>query len=137
MFLDAKFVPTSFEYRSSMATAKLATATSLPAVTSQHEVEVRAKQILESHPHFRGRAHLVVVRFSAGKLQLDGRLPTHYLKQLAQEALRELQDIVRLENLIVVCDPRGVQSTVDRWIRDNSVEIPDEGVTGGSAPKPR
>jgi osmotically-inducible protein OsmY len=41
-------------------------------------------------------------RFRQGKLQLNGRVPTYFHKQLAQEALRTLPGVTKLVNNISV-----------------------------------
>ena len=59
---------------------------------------------LEQHHHFRGRAHTIDVTFDSGTLILSGRLPSFHLKQLLQEALREVEGVQRIENRVdVVC----------------------------------
>ncbi len=40
-------------------------------------------------------------------LRLEGCVPSFYLKQLAQEAVRDLKGIDRIENQIVVASPVG------------------------------
>lgn len=71
------------------------------------ETENRASSLLEANPHFRGRGRWVTCRCSNGQLYLEGKLPSFYLKQLAQETLRDLEGIKQIENRIVVADPRG------------------------------
>ncbi len=71
------------------------------------EIEGSAKQLLEVHPHFRGRSQWVKCRFLDDCLYLEGTLPTYYLKQSAQEALRELPGIERIVNFIQVTSPSG------------------------------
>lgn len=68
-------------------------------------VELRAKQMLDNHPHFRGRGQWINCCCSDDCLYLEGTLPTYYLKQTAQEALRELSGIKRIVNLIQVTGP--------------------------------
>jgi len=70
-------------------------------------LEALARLALESHPHFRGRAEFVYCHCDGQTLWLDGCVPTYYLKQLAQEALREFRDMVRIENRISVASPSG------------------------------
>lgn len=72
------------------------------------EVETSARQLLENHPHFRGRSQCVNCCCSDDCLYLEGALPTWYLKQSAQEALGNLPGIKRIVNLIQVTGPAGV-----------------------------
>ena len=53
------------------------------------------------------RSHWVLVRCEDRCLTLSGKLPSYYLKQLAQEALRNLVGIDRIENRIGVASPVG------------------------------
>jgi hypothetical protein len=71
------------------------------------QLEQRAEQLLEHHPHFRGKQRWVSCRYVDQSLRLVGCVPTFYLKQLAQESLRELKDI-RIDNQLVVKCPGGV-----------------------------
>ena len=72
-----------------------------------HPMEQLARATLESHPHFRGRSQWVQIRYRDGRLSLGGRLPSFFLKQLAQEALRQLDGVETIENQIVVASPNG------------------------------
>ena len=82
-----------------------------PPIDSQdseiRQLEQRAEQLLERHPHFRGKERWVSCRYVDQSLCLVGCVPTFYLKQLAQETLRELNDI-RIDNQLVVKSPCGV-----------------------------
>ena len=69
-----------------------------------------ARQLLEGHPHFRGRADAVAIRQRGKTLYLSGRLPTFYLKQLAQEIVRHLPGIHGIRNEIDVVSPYGISS---------------------------
>ena len=70
-------------------------------------LEQTAQLLLDLHPHFRGRSEFVQCRCVDRCLYLDGCLPSYHLKQLAQEALRELEGVVQIENRIVVASPLG------------------------------
>lgn len=72
------------------------------------DTEKRAVTLLEANPHFRGRGRWVKCHCWNRQLFLDGKLPSFYLKQLAQETLRDLDGIDKIENRIVVANPRGV-----------------------------
>ena len=67
--------------------------------------ENRAAELLEAHPHFRGRGRWVQCRFSDRRLYLTGKVPSYYLKQLAQEAVRDLEDVDLVVNRIEVVNP--------------------------------
>ena len=85
-------------------------AKTVPRIDSQdseiRQLEKRAEQLLERHPHFRGKKRWVSCRYVDQSLRLVGCVPTFYLKQLAQESLRELKDI-RIDNQLVVKSPCG------------------------------
>lgn len=66
------------------------------------EIEKRARGLLESQPHFRGRTQLVQYRYSNRRLYVTGKVPSYYLKQIAQEAVRDLEDVELIVNRIVV-----------------------------------
>jgi hypothetical protein len=69
--------------------------------------ERRAAQLLARHPHFRGRAASIQCRCMGDSLYLDGKLPSYYGKQLAQEALRQLPVAKRIVNRIQVAGHGG------------------------------
>ena len=62
----------------------------------------RAIKQIEQHPLFRGRASLLEITFDEGTLTIEGRLPTFYLKQVLQEALRDLDGIEQINNRVNV-----------------------------------
>ena len=86
-------------------------AKSVPRIGSRdaeiRQLEKRAEQLLECHPHFRGKKRWVSCRYVDQSLCLVGCVPTFYLKQLAQETLRQLQG-VRIDNQLVVKSPCGL-----------------------------
>lgn len=65
---------------------------------------------LEQHPHFRGRLSGLRIEQRGRTLFLSGRLPTFYLKQLVQEAVRHLPGVQHVRNEIDVVNPSGVSS---------------------------
>jgi hypothetical protein len=69
------------------------------------QIESRARAILQSHSHFKGKTELVQCRCRDNCLQLLGVVPSFYLKQLAQVALKELSHQFHIENRIVVASP--------------------------------
>lgn len=63
-----------------------------------------ARDYLEHHPHFRGRLNDVSIDHEGRTLILSGRLPSFYLKQLLQEAVRHVPGVRTVRNQIdVVC----------------------------------
>ncbi len=68
-------------------------------------LESKAKQALESHPHFRGRSHQISCCCKNGRVVLQGAVPSFYLKQLAQEVLHKIGQFESVENRIVVASP--------------------------------
>lgn len=63
-----------------------------PPPKNAHVVE-RTKQLIDQHPHFRGRGHLFEFVFTDGVLMISGRVPTFYLKQLLQHAVQRVQGV--------------------------------------------
>lgn len=62
---------------------------------------------LELHPHFRGRASLLVIELVDQTIVLSGRLPSYYLKQLLQEAIRGVPGVVAIDNHVLVMRPES------------------------------
>ena len=71
--------------------------------TLQASIKHRAERFLHSSPY------LVLKNISCdyldGVLILRGCLPSYYLKQLAQEAITDLDEVDRIENQIQVVTP--------------------------------
>lgn len=65
----------------------------IPAPVRSRQIELYAAELLEQHPHFRGRSRFVEIRCTDRCITLGGCLPTYYLKQLAQETLRGIKDV--------------------------------------------
>lgn len=80
------------------------------ASTNRTDLVALARQQLESHPHFRGRTGGVQIELCGRTLVLSGRLPTFYLKQLVQEAIRRLPGVQHVRNEIDVVSPYGISS---------------------------
>jgi hypothetical protein len=80
-----------------------------PVINPQRDrrLESQARLCLAQHPHFRAKSQLVSIRCEGRRLQLTGCLPSFFLKQLAQEALRDLAGIDHIDNQIVVASPWG------------------------------
>jgi hypothetical protein len=76
----------------------------------RYDLSTLARQHLEHHPHFRGRVNDVYIEHRDRTLVLKGRLPTFYLKQLVQEAVRHVPGVHQIRNLIDVVSADGVSS---------------------------
>jgi osmotically-inducible protein OsmY len=69
-----------------------------------------ARQLLERHPHFRGRGTGVKIEQEGRNLFLSGCLPSFYLKQMVQEAVRRVPGVQNVINQIDVISANGVSS---------------------------
>jgi osmotically-inducible protein OsmY len=69
-----------------------------------------ARDYLEHHPHFKGRLNDVSIDHDGRTIYLSGRVPTFYLKQLVQEAVRHVPGVEHVRNLIEVVSANGVSS---------------------------
>jgi hypothetical protein len=66
----------------------------------------RARDVLSQHPHFYGRVDSFQFEWTDDVLVVKGTVPTYYLKQLLQNALKSLSD-VRVDNRVEVVWPAG------------------------------
>ncbi len=66
------------------------------------EIGVLIREYLEQHPHFRGRTSLLQIETIGGEIVLSGRLPSYYLKQLLQEAVKKIPDVAHIDNRVEV-----------------------------------
>lgn len=82
-----------------------------PLSHARTDLSTIARQHLESHPHFRGRATAVRIAHEGHDLILTGHLPSFYLKQLVQEAMRHVPGVQCINNYIDVVSPIGMSST--------------------------
>jgi BON domain-containing protein len=76
----------------------------------RYDLSTLARQHLEHHPHFRGRVSDVFIEHRDRTLVLTGKLPTFYLKQLVQEAVRHVPGVQHVRNLIDVVSASGISS---------------------------
>ncbi len=67
-------------------------------IKTEHEAE----SLLARHAHFRGQIKPIRFRCMNRSLVVSGDVDSYYLKQLAQEALRGLEGVDRIDNRIVV-----------------------------------
>jgi BON domain len=82
----------------------------LPSTRDRTDLTKLAREHLDRHPHFRGRLAGLCIEHRGRTLFLSGRLPTFYLKQLVQEAVRYLPGVTHVRNEIDVVSPYGVSS---------------------------
>lgn len=60
-----------------------------------------ASEIIRKHPHLQQRS--LKLASHQGKLLLHGQVPSFFEKQMAQEALRQFDQLAVIENAIQVC----------------------------------
>jgi osmotically-inducible protein OsmY len=60
------------------------------------------RQRLEAHSHFHGWATFIDVEVHGGNVVVCGRVPSFYLKQLLQEAVKATPGITGVENRVEV-----------------------------------
>ncbi len=82
----------------------------LTAAREKFDLVSLACEHLERHPHFRGRLGDVSIEQNGRNLYLTGRLPTFYLKQLVQEAVRHVPGVQFVYNQIDVVSAEGISS---------------------------
>ena len=56
---------------------------------------------LQHHPRFRGRASLFAITLVGETIVVTGRLPSHHLKQLLQQAIRVIPGVVRIQYVTI------------------------------------
>lgn len=66
---------------------------------------------LEEHPCFHGRSGTIQLEFCQGTIILSGRVPSFYLKQLLQEAMRDIDGVDKIDNRVEVIRSNGLSST--------------------------
>jgi len=64
-----------------------------------------ARRTLEESQLFRGRAKLIRIDERGGRLVLEGRLPSYYLKQMLQTLLRDVDGVQQIDNQVAVDYP--------------------------------
>jgi hypothetical protein len=74
--------------------------TNMSVETGSNVSRIRAR--LDDHPHFRGRTHLFRIEATGGSVIVSGRVPTYYLKQLLQEAIRAIPGVADIDNCVDV-----------------------------------
>ena len=61
--------------------------------------------ILKSNPHLSPTR--LSIRADEGRVELDGQVDSFYQKQMAQELIRRLDGVERIENRLKVCWPKS------------------------------
>jgi hypothetical protein len=78
------------------------------------QVALHARDVIARHAHFRGRADQFEFECCKSVLIIRGQVPTFYLKQLLQDALKRVDGIRRIENRVEVTNANGLSSVVHR-----------------------
>ena len=76
-----------------------------------HELEQQAISRLSENAHFRAHLNWLEFKCHEGCLYIYGRLPSYYLKQLLQAALREVPGVRSISNEVRVVSYTGLSST--------------------------
>ena len=74
------------------------------------EVARRAQSLVNSHTHFTGRAHGFDFGVRGDVLIVRGSVPSFYLKQVLQHALKNLDGIRWIDNQVTVVSSEGLSS---------------------------
>jgi BON domain len=72
----------------------------------------RAHDVIARHAHFCGRADNFEFEVNNYVLVIRGRVPTFYLKQLLQDALKQLDGVQQIDNRVDVVAANGISSVV-------------------------
>ncbi len=72
------------------------------------DIEKRAWARINNHSHFRGRAKNFEVEYRDHVLTLRGAVPSFYLKQVLQTAVRDLECVRLVDNHVQVIPSDGL-----------------------------
>jgi hypothetical protein len=72
------------------------------------DLEARAREILASHSHFIGRTKAFDFEVRDDILVVRGRVPSFYLKQMLQNALKDLPGVRWIDNRVTVLSDYGI-----------------------------
>jgi hypothetical protein len=86
------------------------------------QIERNVTQAIGQHPHFRGRANTVRIEYRHDTLIITGRLPSFYLKQLLQEAVRQVGGVGKIDNRIDVICSDGLSSAPNQSTLSSQAE---------------
>jgi hypothetical protein len=84
---------------------------------SGHGVLRSARAALEGHVHFRGRVDLFVLTAYEDVLVVRGAAPSHYIKQMLQAVLGQVEGVARVDNQVAVINPQGLSSVPQETVR--------------------
>ena len=76
----------------------------LTTKSGRDEIAASANARLKCHPQLQGKSRWVKCRVVNGRLYLSGRMTSWYLKQMAQEAVRDVDGVDEIVNDILVTD---------------------------------
>ena len=71
------------------------------------ELVLLVRTRLEKHPHFRGRGSLFTIELVGETIVMTGCFPSFYLKQLLQEAIMAMPDVMNIDNQVHVVWPNS------------------------------
>ncbi len=69
-------------------------------ISTSHGVDEQVKLAILHHPHLnRNQLHF---RTTEGRVTLEGQVTSYFEKQMAQEALRQIEGVDQIDNLLTV-----------------------------------
>jgi hypothetical protein len=80
------------------------------SIGHDREIVHRATLHLEQHSHFRCHLNSLEVDCREGRLFVDGKLPSFYLKQVLQTILRDVPGVRQIDNRVNVVSSTGLSS---------------------------
>ena len=95
-----------------------------PSKKTREQIEHQAQAIFDRHVHFRGRAAQFEFDCQGDALIVRGPVPTFYLRETLQNALREVEGIRRLDNQVNVISPAGLSGTTSPTACAADVKVP-------------
>jgi len=72
------------------------------AEVSPEELARKAEAMVAAHPHFCGRTHALQFNVEDGVLTVTGTVPSYYVKQMLQSALKNFKDVRLVDNKVAV-----------------------------------
>lgn len=80
----------------------------LVSIGHDREIAHRATFQLAQHAHFRCRLDCLEIDCREGKLYVEGKLPSFYLKQVLQTILRDVPGVRQIDNRVSVASSTGL-----------------------------
>ena len=74
------------------------------------EIARRAQSLVNAHTHFAGRAYGFEFIVRGDVLIVRGSVPSFYLKQVLQNALKDLEGVRWIDNQVTVASSEGLSS---------------------------